>query len=439
LSMHKQKVLAVLFVILLLASGCRRAEVAVDGEDISTADTRDADTGLVAFYNQRSFSSSFAATPDGYYEYYWWPPELYDSEDWRFELNYANLLYTDYRTSSRVFLCSAPGCRHNSDSCTAFITFTGSLQLVTNSTGTKVFLISSGDGDEQKTEEKYMATIWSMNVDGSEKQALFHLQPNEVFLYCPIFADQTNLYLTVMTVDSEMRETVTELRKFNTEDLTSQTALTLESGMSADAAFGEYIFLTEYKEDFRVFYRYSLSTGSMTKVYTLDVPDPFNPPAFMLQGKYLFIAKYEETGRTGSLTVADLVDGNMRLITGIPMNPDDMPFLSDCFDDKLQWTYADADGQELTYFIDLEKLTFWERTLTFYNSYADRNQNVLIAADAGDEYLVMCDLQDSSITVHSTDGIAYVFHDDSVVYALIDKEDFYNNVPDYRLITDLVT
>lgn len=38
---------------------------------------------------------------------------------------YANLLYTDYATASRVYVCSSPNCEHNTTSCTSYIDNTG--------------------------------------------------------------------------------------------------------------------------------------------------------------------------------------------------------------------------------------------------------------------------------------------------------------------------
>lgn len=37
------------------------------------------------------------------------------------ENGYANLFYTDYATASRVYLCGAPNCTHNANTCTSYI------------------------------------------------------------------------------------------------------------------------------------------------------------------------------------------------------------------------------------------------------------------------------------------------------------------------------
>jgi len=426
--MLKSKIFAVALSAVMLFSGCQPAA------DTSTVNETAQRGGLVSFITWKSPS---VGTSNGYYEYFYWPLDMYEDDEWT-EHFYANLLYTDYQTKSTVFLCGTPGCRHNTDSCTSFICFTGSLELVSDSTGTKIFLIDTG------------GTIWSMNVDGSGREVLFQLQPDEAFMHGQIFADQTSLYLCVDAVDSETLDVVTELREFNTVDLTSQTILTLGgrkygdwlglSVMRARTAYGEYIFLSEYLEEFIVFYRYSLSTGSMTKAYILDVPDPANSPYYLIAGKYLFITKSDETEHSGSLTLIDLIDGSGRLITGIPASPGGMPFLSYYFGDIVEWSYTDAADEYFSYFVDVEKMTFRERTLTYYDDFKEADLLVEIVADAGEEFLVCYGSKESSINLYNLNGVLYHFDAGypSQVYALMDKADFYNNVPNFRPITDYV-
>jgi len=433
--MPKPKVLAVSFVILLLlSSGCRPAA--------DTGDSRDpGESGdLVAIRNNTGFLYlSSAGTSQGYYEYYSWPSEMHESGDRREEAVYANLLYTDYRTESRVFLCGTPGCRHNTDSCTSFVSYSGELGIVTNSAGTKIFLIATGRGDG-KTEEKDLATIWSMNADGSDREALFRLQPNEMLWGGQIIADQSSLYLRVKTVDPETYETEDELRRFNTLDLTSQTLLTLESEMWLHSAYGEYIFLSEYQKEFMVFYRYSVSTGSMTKVYTWEIPDPANIPYHIVGEKYLFIAQADATSDTGSLTIVDLMDGSVRAMNDLPAFRGGYPALSDFHGSMAQWRFVDWNtGLDYWYFVDLENRTFWERTLTFHDAYKEMERPVEIVADAGDAFLVLYDIRAVPINLYNLDDVRCRFDEPTLVFALIDKEDFYHNVPDFRLITDYLT
>ena len=54
--------------------------------------------------------------------------------------NSLNILYTDYATDIRTYLCADPDCTHNSDTCTSWFSFLGSAYPFTSADGSKIYL-----------------------------------------------------------------------------------------------------------------------------------------------------------------------------------------------------------------------------------------------------------------------------------------------------------
>jgi hypothetical protein len=295
--MIRIKIIAIILIVLLLSACHTDVERTTDipSDNINIVESEPSigiDGNLVALRSHGSLMLLGTGTTKGLYEYYSWPFEMYleDAES-EIELNYANLMYTDYQTKSKVFLCNTPGCRHNSDSCTSFISYSVGLEIATNSTGTILYLIATGGGSVN-TEEKHMGTIWSANPDGSGRELLFRLQPNENFMQGQIFADQNSLYLRVQTVDPASRDVTMELRQFNTLNRTSRKVLSIDPGLIPSSMFEKCIFFETLVDEDRIeIYRYSFETNDITKVYTYVFPDPFNRKFYMLESKYFFITQ----------------------------------------------------------------------------------------------------------------------------------------------------
>jgi hypothetical protein len=65
---------------------------------------------------------------------------------------------------------------------------------------------------------------------------------------------------------------------------------------------------------------------------------------------------------------------------------------------------------------------------------------VKILAEVGDSFFVTMSTIDTNITLIDKEGIPYVIeYPDKPITALILKEDYWNNVPNYLIIKDSVT
>ena len=115
-----------------------------------------------------------AKTESGYYELLKWPNELNKESSL---IRNGNIIYTDYSSAQRLFLCNVPGCAHNSNDCTSFLSYSGFCVLFTNCSETKLYALSGGDYDVQYNDESELPTITQMDMDGSNRKELVRKVP----------------------------------------------------------------------------------------------------------------------------------------------------------------------------------------------------------------------------------------------------------------------
>ncbi len=82
-------------------------------------------------------------TAHGYYEILMWPEQMMP-EDHKY-VRYGNILYTDYESLQQIYLCSVPGCAHNTEECTSFVEYTGHIILFTDYSENHLYMISGGE------------------------------------------------------------------------------------------------------------------------------------------------------------------------------------------------------------------------------------------------------------------------------------------------------
>ena len=86
--------------------------------------------------------------------------------------NSLNILYTDYATDIRTYLCADPDCTHNSDTCTSWFSFLGSAYPFTSADGSKIYLVTTGYADNAGSisdEQNYGTITNSMQMVQIEK------------------------------------------------------------------------------------------------------------------------------------------------------------------------------------------------------------------------------------------------------------------------------
>ncbi len=71
---------------------------------------------------------------------------------------------------------------------------------------------------------------------------------------------------------------------------------------------------------------------------------------------------------------------------------------------------------------------------------SERDMPVSVIAEAGDDYLVVVGEKKTYIFMTNKDGVIYnIWAESYPVRALMSKEDYWNSVPNYRMIDEKVT
>lgn len=110
----------------------------------------------------------------------------------------SNILYTDFATHSRIFLCNRPDCKHQDESCTSFVEGWGSLFLMND----KLCMIHYGNTDITAPDAERMTRVYSMNYDGSQRTELFAMDPS-LTVFGGMVTDEENLYFMGIILDTK--------------------------------------------------------------------------------------------------------------------------------------------------------------------------------------------------------------------------------------------
>ena len=121
----------------------------------------------------------------------------------------CNLMYADYKSEQIVYLCSQANCTHDSASCTSYLmpTLGG---VLPERVGNKIILFYKNYPWSDESGEP--ARVESINFDGSERQIIHTLRPEET-PYNTMVTDGQNIYFVLETVqeDSSVRKNLAKL------------------------------------------------------------------------------------------------------------------------------------------------------------------------------------------------------------------------------------
>lgn len=391
-----------------------------------------------------------AKTSHGYYEIGMW-----NNPD------YANIVYTDYATRQTIFLCNVPGCAHNTPDCTSYVAEGNSCTLFTDYSEKHLYLIFSGR-EANEWHEGAPATITEMNMDGSGRRTVCVLPADEHFSSNYMYvAGDDYVYLTIehpgkmmvkmwdFEMQSEVEVEVTKwlqtIEKIWFKDGKTEKIRDLRSDGDVYEGFAgvvaeKYLLINRWD--------YQGGSGAGSKVMIDQSGETVETAAMQepyVAGECVYVAEdlrinLEKDGSTATAVMELTGSGETKMIKDIPYTSNaGVPSLyrGDGYRFYMQyiWTENDRD-HERAFILDFEGETWKEFDL---RQKTNSHYFVTPIADAGSDYLVIIDRRDTTINLVDKDGVPraydYYGHD---TYALISKEDFWNSVPDYRLIEDKV-
>ena len=163
--MKSKRIAAICLCITILTAGCAQID---SNKEQGTNREEYQDTVALVTDPYGPLLKNCAATNAGYYE-------LLLSADGTAN----NILYTDFATTQRIYLCNMPNCTHDNDRCTSWCTYTaGGSYLFTSLDGQKLYYVQRGTEDGAASDGASTGKIFVMNADGSEKKVLVDIGAN---------------------------------------------------------------------------------------------------------------------------------------------------------------------------------------------------------------------------------------------------------------------
>lgn len=347
----------------------------------------------------------------------------------------CNIVYTDYSSKTRVYLCNDPSCRHNTEDCTSYIKTTGA--------GVKVFPVEdylicmrSGKSDRTAEKEEDLSAIIIMGLDGSNRRK-YLLSADESFtLPFIVLSDENRIYFQIVSVN----EGNTEKKVLSIDLDTGERKTETEIPMS-------YMLVSAY-DDCMVFY----DTESVTNMIFSLSEKAFNKSLSGVSGIYnanfsfdlefdVDITDFHNILKAKSITVivSDIKDKSIQKYGPYPLEDDHAGvMIINSNDDHVCVRYISnlsSGGDEVSYDLDLTTGMFEKREL--YVPIRGGSYPVPVIADAGDSYLVEYDMTYVVQTFYDRQGVVHTVDNNSYLqYALIKKEDYYSNTPNYEIIKD---
>ena len=429
----------ILIVLIMVISGCSKAPKTIESSkdsqndnkvDASIAEASITNLRVVTNKTNRGLMLSGVGTGDGYYDSIPWTEEMYDEESpW---IHVSNLIYIDYESQTRIYLCGVPGCAHNSENCTSYIRYPRGIDLFTNSSGTILFCMASGAAGGEIYSDDDLGRIYQMNLDGSNKKELLKLKANESFsISDPVIADEMHIYVCIDVMRDAIIGPEKELREINVNDGTVSKLINLKQEEIVTSAYDDNIVIADwssYDKTMKATIRgYSISKKVVSVLYEGETGD-----YFIAEDNYAFYSKRKDDN-SGIITVIDLKDGDIKQIENIPHEAVGIVFIYNYFDNRIHWNYIDKSevGISHEYIVDIDTGEFIKRTL-YYNDVNNIPQMVQIIAEIKDSFLVLMGTENSKISMVDGEGIPHIYDfPNKPTYALISKDDYWNNIPNY--------
>ena len=118
----------------------------------------------------------------------------------------ANLMYLDYATMEKIYLCNQPNCNHDTEACTSYLPYSagGILPCVI---GQNLVLVFPGNVHASAdTSSTVMPHLEMMGLDGSNRKTTFTFESNQQ-INRPLVTDGTNIYceLDTATEDGQLK------------------------------------------------------------------------------------------------------------------------------------------------------------------------------------------------------------------------------------------
>lgn len=429
-----KKALCFCFTLIITCSlfGCSNSDSTAQNSTSSSGDSAAASTeesGALSLITD-PYGGLFrngAATETGYYEIMNTQPD------------YINVLYTDYQTLTRTYLCSSPECLHNDDTCNSWLPTMGQTYLFASQAQNKIYLVSCGVASDGTASDTAAVTgrIFEFDPSGANRRVLYQLQSNEQFSGTAA-GNNTKLYTGVQVVNYETGKMTLEIREIDLKTGESKTIYTTENtGERIFGAYGDCLVLEELGETARSYVSLNVVSGEKSAPqYSYDYTQEVRTE--LVDGNFVYSLRSDELPNC-SLYQVDLTSGaEQKVAESIAIYDVDPTRISGVFDNHIEIETSDnrnpEDIKPIKYIIDTTSGTCSVSNLKYES--LGTTKDIYILAQGGDRFLVRNSVKQAPITITDQMGVPTTLEAAFPQYALISKSDYWNNVANYQAISD---
>lgn len=426
--MKRKSFCSILLGVTLLFSACSGTPSGTaSGESVSVAGTSSAGSetsmenpaasGALTLISKGGEGPDGVTTEKGYYQL-----ELTGT-------NVQNILYTDFETGTRVFLCNRPECTHRDETCTSVLKGGGYLFPLNG----KIGIFQRGGTSPKLPDNERKCRVYQMNADGSERKELCSLAPN-ITPFSGIATDGNFLYfIAVVIPETDKGSEAYELVRVSLQDGAMTTLKTFDSNLPyLSGAFDDKLIL-EYstEKDGGYVYQcsvYSLATNEETFFYENAMQ------GFVRENKVYVI---DPKGKTVQEVSADGTTREWSINISIPEN---------AYIDNGGGEFVPAGYMAFTVFVDGEGARYLLNTQTgeltqstlSYEWYDGSKRPIYVLTAMKDRLLVVNKSELVNMQYLEENGELSVRESIRNGCAFISTEDYLSGTPNYTPVSDVM-
>lgn len=347
-----------------------------------------------------------------------------------------NIVYTDYETMTRVYLCNDPACKHDSENCTSYIKSSSS--AIVFPVEDKLVCLRLGKADGIASKEEDLCAVLVMDLDGSNRKTLCTFASTEFFAQPFIVLSDGKCIIFQLVSLNEKNQTVKNIVSLDLGTGKRNTVVDVSTTYFLVSAYGDCMLF--YDVETADNFVYSLSEKTLVK--SISGVSGLYKDNISVDLRYdVDVSNYHNIMNAKEITViiSNMQSCEVKKLGSFTLEDDHAAVaLTDLFDDHLCISYItniSTTADYTNYNLDLTKGEIIKNTLLIEKNGVYRPTAII--ADAGDSYLVYYDTIHAVQTFYDRQGVVHTVDNNAYPqYALINKDDYYSNVPNYEVIND---
>ena len=354
------------------------------------------------------------------------------------------LTYIDYQTQTRTVLCSRPECTHQDDTCAAWFQQVAGYAFADDESGHLFVMTSADDRDETPQ------ILWKMDLNGQNRTKFITMKASDS-LGGEFASDGQNLYFTIQSVAQDgqkfnpfSNDLVKTLCEVNIDSGKTKTLLSFSSSSFLAGAFDRKLVLLRNQWDEKGNSQQSYS------VYDLDTAKEQQVFNYTYTGGKDYITKVKDAelyflqptqGDFADVKKVDLRTGQKTtLYEGLPYYGSDISYIRNIEDGKIVIEITNTNNgkgpiDHHTYVVDEATGELGELKPDFAGGDPPLIPGIVGVANSH-QYLVDSGYVERMTPFMNEDGTTDYAPVLGPQYTLIEKEDYWNSIPNFITVKD---